>query len=190
MRLLYTTGALVWALGVGAGLIQLWDYETGPGAPATAPSEWPGDSRIPRPRERPALVLVMHPQCSCSRATVAELARLQARVAGALDISVVVLSPAGVGRDWVESPLWQAAAAIRGVRMIRDEDGVEARRFGAATSGQALLYDRDGRLRFSGGITGSRGHEGDNAGRTAIERLVREEQAEHFSTFVFGCALS
>ena len=37
-------------------------------------------------------------------------------------------------------------------------------RFGAETSGQTLLYDRDGRLLFSGGTTGSRGHDGDNAG--------------------------
>ena len=38
-------------------------------------------------------------------------------------------------------------------------------------------------------IAGSRGHEGDNAGRSAIERLVTDERGEHASTFVFGCSL-
>jgi hypothetical protein len=42
---------------------------------------------------------------------------------------------------------------------------------------------------FSGGITASRGHEGDNAGRAAIEQLVRHERADRLSTWVFGCAL-
>ena len=132
----------------------------------------------------------MHPQCSCSHATVAELARLGAHVGDAIDIYVLMFAPADATEQWVRSPLWRKAAAIDGVTVIADPDGTEARRFGAVTSGQALVYDRAGRLRFSGGITGSRGHEGDNAGRSAIEALVRNERAEHASTFVFGCAIS
>ena len=54
--------------------------------------------------------------------------------------------------------------------MLRDDDGAEARRFGAETSGQTLLYDARGALAFSGGITGARGHAGDNAGRASLRR--------------------
>jgi hypothetical protein len=169
--------------------VQLWAYENGPGQAASPPADWPRDSTLPAPNGRSTLVLLMHPQCSCSRATVAELARLEARVGGRLDTYVLILSPEGMPAEWTHSSFWKAAAAIDGVRVIADAGGVEARRFGAATSGQALLYDRHGRLRFNGGITVSRGHEGDNDGRTAVEQLVANERAEHASTLVYGCAL-
>ena len=50
--------------------------------------------------------------------------------------------------------------------------GAEANLFGAATSGQTMVYDPGGRLRFSGGITAARGHYGDNVGVSAIARLI------------------
>jgi hypothetical protein len=70
-----------------------------------------------------------------------------------------------------------------------DDEGAEANRFHAATSGQTLLYDADGRLLFSGGITGSRGHAGDNAGENAIVSWVNSGAAARTETSVFGCAL-
>jgi hypothetical protein len=56
------------------------------------------------------------------------------------------------------------------VTAVADPDGEEAQRFGAATSGHVLLFDPAGELRFSGGITASRGHVGDNDG---CDRLIR-----------------
>jgi hypothetical protein len=83
--------------------------------------------------------------------------------------------------------LWETAAAVPGVRVVRD-DGAEAWRFGARVSGQVMVYDHAGRLQFSGGITGARGHEGDNAGRDAIEALLAG-RPHAASAFVFGCLL-
>ena len=60
--------------------------------------------------------------------------------------------------------------------------------FGAFTSGQVFLYGTSGELLFSGGITGSRGHEGDNAGRDAVESLLDRRNAPAH-TPVFGCSL-
>jgi len=40
--------------------------------------------------------------------------------------------------------------------------------FGAETSGDVLLYDIHGAIAIQGGITGSRGHAGDNAGENTI----------------------
>lgn len=57
------------------------------------------------------------------------------------------------------------------------------RRFGAYTSGQVMLYDTDRRLAFNGGITGSRGHEGNNKGRQAITDWIDTGHAERASTF-------
>ena len=73
--------------------------------------------------------------------------------------------------------------------MILDDDGREARLFHAATSGQAVLYDPQGRLLFSGGITASRGHSGDNAGRSSIVSLVHAGVPDRTETSVFGCPL-
>jgi glyoxylase-like metal-dependent hydrolase (beta-lactamase superfamily II) len=39
------------------------------------------------------------------------------------------------------------------------------------TSGHVLVYDRSGKLLFSGGIAGARGQEGDNTGSAAASEL-------------------
>ncbi len=75
-----------------------------------------------------------------------------------------------------------------------DERGEAAKRFGARTSGLFFVYDADGRLRFRGGLTAARGHEGDNAGLEAAVATVRGETPETSSAGiarspVFGCAL-
>jgi len=49
---------------------------------------------------------------------------------------------------------------LSNVTIISDESGTLSDQFGAMTSGQTFAFDRAGRLRFSGGITASRGHEG------------------------------
>ena len=188
MRLLYTAGFLAWAAAVTFGLVTLWGYENKPGIGATAPDAWPA-TNIRRPSARPALVVLLHPQCSCSQATVAELARLRTNAGDRADIYVLMLAPIGAGGEWVRSRLWDQADAIPGVTMISDREGTESRHFGAATSGQVLLYDTSGRLQFAGGITSSRGHEGDNPGRDALEHLMRGEPADYAWTRVFGCPL-
>ena len=62
-------------------------------------------------------------------------------------------------------------------------------RFGAETSGYVLLYDTHGKLLFKGGITGSRGHAGDNAGESAIVALLEGEKPVLTRTKVYGCSL-
>jgi hypothetical protein len=44
-------------------------------------------------------------------------------------------------------------------------------------------------LLFQGGITASRGHEGENAGENAIVAIVNGRAAPQNKTLVFGCAL-
>lgn len=108
---------------------------------------------------------------------------------GRVTAYVLLLKPAGASDDWEKTDLGKSAASIPGVNVVVDDDGVEARRFCAITSGQTILYDTEGRLLFSGGITGSRGHSGDNAGRSAIVSLLNTGEAERAETFVFGCPL-
>lgn len=108
---------------------------------------------------------------------------------GRLNIYVLFVKPKGSPEDWDRSDLWNSAARIPGVSVLIDDNGIEATRFGAATSGQVLLYDENGALRFHGGITESRGHVGENAGGRAIESLVNRGVADRDRTLVFGCPL-
>jgi hypothetical protein len=181
-------GAL-WLCAVGAGLWVLWEFENSPGVAANPPVYWPSESHIERATDRPTLVMLIHPHCSCSRASIGELAELMARAHIRPKTYVLFLKPPGFAADWEKSPLWHSAAGIPQVTVVRDDDGLEARRFGAGTSGQTILYDVNGFLLFSGGITVSRGHSGDNAGRAAILALLHREVPEQTDSFVFGCPL-
>ncbi|HEY0547003.1 MAG TPA: hypothetical protein VGC91_16615 [Pyrinomonadaceae bacterium] len=188
-RLVLFVSIILWATLVSAGLSALWGYENAPGEVAESPVLWPADSQIQRAPNGATLVMLAHPHCPCTRASIGELASLMAHCQGRLKAYVLFLKPAGFSDDWEKTDLWQSAASIPGVTAVIDDGGVEARRFHAATSGQTVLYDADGRLVFSGGITGSRGHSGDNAGRSAIISLVNVGAAEQSETFVFGCPL-
>ena len=178
---------VLWTIAVIAGLGRLIVYANDPG-PVGAPSaSWPAESRLPRSQSLPTLLVFTHPQCPCSRASVAELARLMAAAGGRVATHVVMYRPAGEPADWARTDLWKSAAAIPGVDTILDDDGRESRRFGVSVSGHALLYDASGRLLFSGGMTSARGHEGDNAGRDAITSLILTGNASIASTRTFGC---
>lgn len=173
---------------IGVGLALLWGYENAPGPTAAPPSRWPLDSDIHLDTDRATLIMLAHPHCPCTRASIGELARLMAQAQGRVTAYALFLKPAGSSEDWEKTDLWQSAASIPGVNVVADS-GVEAQRFHAVTSGQTVLYDAEGHLLFSGGITGSRGHYGDNAGRSAIVSLLNTGEAERAETSVFGFPL-
>jgi hypothetical protein len=181
--------AVVWLCLAAVGLAMLWQYDNAPGEPANAPGLWPSHSHLTRAADAPTLVVLAHPQCSCSRASLGELEELLARTDVHPKTYVVFLKPATVGDGWEQTDLWQTAKRLREVSVVRDDDGVEARAFGAATSGQTLLYDQNGRLQFSGGITGSRAHQGDNAGRQSLLALLNGGRNARTGTNVYGCPL-
>jgi len=180
--------ALVWAATVFTGMILLWRYKATPGPAADAPSMWPDASSVKRVVGRPTLVMFAHPHCPCTRASLAELATL---MSGRTDLTAIVLfaKPEGTPSAWEQGELWDKAARIAGVTPMLDDRGVEAARFGSKVSGQTMLYDASGRLLFSGGITGSRGHVGDNIGRTRIAALLSTGHADRNGSHVYGCAL-
>lgn len=113
-----------------------------------------------------------------------------ARSEGRVVAYVLFDRPVGTSEDWVTSDLWRSAREIPGVHAVRDDDGLEARRFGAVTSGQTMAYSPRGDLVFSGGITKARGHFGESAGRATLVSLARGEAATPHRPPVFGCLLS
>jgi hypothetical protein len=177
------------AIGTVAGGIALTVFDDTPGVAFAAPARWPASTGLRRVPNRATLLVFAHPSCSCTDATIAGLARLER---SATDIAFVVFRPMKNAEAGMKS-LVARAAGLQGARFVWDEAGVEAKRFGAQTSGYVVLYGSDGKLLFHGGITGSRGHEGDNFGLSALRQSVETPEASGGSVSrtsqVFGCAL-
>jgi hypothetical protein len=182
----FTTLWLATAVG---GLYVVWAYENRPGVAATAGPEWPAQTALVAAPDRPTLVFLAHPQCSCTRASIGELAEAIARAKVRPKTYVVFLKPSSMPDGWEKTDLWTSAEALPDTTIVRDDDGREAERFGSVTSGTTLLYSASGALLFNGGITGARAHPGDNAGRSAIVALLNNVPAANTTTKVFGCSL-
>ena len=133
--------------------------------------------------------MTLHPQCPCSRASLTELAEIMARSEGRLEARILFVQPADAPADWLDGELWRRAKTIPGVTVSVDKDGRDAAAFGASTSGQVMVYEATGVIRFSGGITDGRGHEGDNAGMLSVLDLVRNGKSQVATTPVYGCSL-
>jgi hypothetical protein len=152
---------------------------------------WPDDSQLPRIEGRDTMLVFLHPKCPCSRATVAELQRLFAsrgNYARPVSLCVVATIPASAQTSWAQTSLVERSLKLDHARLHVDRGGIEAVLFRAEVSGTVMLFDANGALRYAGGITASRGHEGDNAGRDALAGILAGERyAAHFPTF--GCRL-
>lgn len=185
-----TLFGVAWMAALALGARTLFKYETTPGRVGVVSSNWPSASIVPRQSDKPTLLMVAHPHCPCTRASIGELAQLMAHAIGKVNAYVLFVKPPGAGADWDDTDLRRSAAAILGVTVLTDEDGIEAARFGAETSGHTLVFDRDGTLVFNGGITASRGHAGANAGESAVLAALNQEPLPRNRTPVFGCSLS
>src|SRR5215470_12024 len=180
---------VVWVLAIGVGLKLITDDKTAPGAQAGAPAMWPRGSRIAPVPGRHTLVMFVHPKCPCTRASMSELNVIMNAERAHTSAFVVFLRPEGVDESWERTDTWDAAGNVPNAVRLVDRDGVEADRFGAQTSGHVVLYDPMGRLLYSGGITDSRGHVGDNMGRRSVLELLAAGAASPGTHAVFGCAL-
>jgi hypothetical protein len=181
---------LLWVAAVVAGLGALQAYKSRPGRVGHTPPVFIDRTSGPNSAARPRLLMFLHPKCPCSKASLNELAEIVARAPDKAAVELVFVRPAGAAPDWSKTPLREQAAAIPNVRLVED-DGTLAQRLGAETSGYVVLYDSDGKLLFSGGITRSRGHEGESTGREAICALLNgnADAAATAKTPVYGCPL-
>lgn len=179
----------VWAALVSGGTIAVARYKGAPGEASNPDSEWPQVSSV-RPSAGVAnLVMMAHPKCACTRASLGELAKLMTDLNGKVKATVLVLKPAGTEPGFADTDIVARAREIQGVEVVLDEGGREAERFHAKTSGDTVLYSAEGKLLFHGGITQARGHMGDNAGRRRITELVRNQVSDRTDAPVFGCPL-
>jgi hypothetical protein len=180
--------ALIWAATVGAMFQTVRRFETTPGRAAAALASWPVKSRITPAHGRWTLVMLIHPQCGCSRASIQELERIVEMSDPSLQTNVLVYRPADFRSGWEKTETFEAATRVQRAHVVIDTDGHEARLFGGFTSGQTFLYDPNGALRFSGGITSLRGHAGVNRGSIDVVDIVKAKVKQGTHP-VFGCAI-
>ncbi len=188
-RWILIVAGIVWLVVCVGGSAVLLHYASTPGEEGKAGPRWPDQSGLALNRGGDTLVIAVHPHCPCTRASIVELNDLMLSLKGRMKAYVLVMRPKEFPQGWENTDLVSSARRIPGTTVVVDVDGVETARFGARTSGQALLYDPQGRLLFSGGITEGRGHIGDNAGFQRITSLVKTGKADRNDSLVFGCPL-
>jgi hypothetical protein len=181
---------VAWISASCGGIALLELYANSAGTTLKAPGHWPAESHLPLSEQSATLVLFAHPRCPCTRATLGELERIVARFHGSFTPWVVFLKPEGVAEDWDQTGLRRMAEAIPSVQIVSDRGGNLARQFQATTSGETFLYSNSGELLYQGGITASRGHAGENTGRTAIETCLAHSTPQCRQTPVFGCPIA
>ena len=135
------------------------------------------------------LLLFLHPKCPCSLATVNELERALESGRDSIELRIGLYCPPSQSDDWTETKLKKLAERIAPGSTFVDRSAEEARRFGVLTSGHMLAYSASGKCLFSGGITSSKGHEGDNRGSSELQKIINGDQRLLFKHPVFGCPL-
>ena len=185
---------IIWALGLWSllvlgGFVILWDYSNNPGAPGEAPLQWPEISALSFDSTSPNLVMFAHPRCPCTRASLEELEKIVAKSNQQINLNIVFYHPEKFPQKWVKTSLYHRAERILRAKLSIDTRQQEIHNFRPQTSGQVYLYSQSGKLIYSGGITGSRGHEGDNVGSRTILTWINDGTLLQEKAFVFGCSL-
>lgn len=185
----------VWASALVVMFAQLFGYGAAAGTRGPHPAtlhevgalEPAGDGRW-------TLIVFAHPRCPCTRATMEEFKRFHGVHRARIATTVVLYAPDDADAAWTHGAIASSIGGMGSVRTVTDPGGVLARRFGVFTSGHVLAYDETGTLRYSGGITTSRGHEGRSDGTRALARLVGggslpADSGAAAEYTVFGCPL-
>jgi hypothetical protein len=184
-----TVALLAWGSMIAGGTLIFRNYESIPGPAALTSEEWPSNSVIPFSPGRINIVVLAHPRCPCTRASLNELQALLGRCQFRTATHVLFWMPCKAGDEWRRTDLWQLADRIPGVQTHADEEGTEAMRFGAMTSGHIMIFRGNGTRIFSGGLTTERGRSGDGTVATAICQLINQENLSRPERPVFGCPL-
>ncbi len=184
-RVLLISALLGWGIAIGYLGYQLMAFDSTPGVPASAPARWPKQSSLARVAGRKQLLMFVHPECTCSIASLEQLRNLQKLTGNAIDMRVVLWHrPATTStRDWHKE--------VGVAALFVDRDGAESRIFGAKTSGQTLVYDEDGRVMYSGGMTVFRGEAGgEPVLRQIIKAINNANRSTNLQLPVFGCPIT
>lgn len=176
-----------WIFVVICGFAAVASYSNEPGKLGVPPAATAVG--IESPRSGYLVVLAVHPKCSCTRATIAQLETLLEREPNIREVLVLISRPTGYFEDWATSDLAGVFQGLRNTRIEDDEGCRRAMALGMATSGSIVLYDHQGVARYWGGLTLGRGHVGDAPGMEAVRQIVRGTTDRVGHGEVYGCSL-
>jgi len=179
----------LWLASIALAQFWLLQHQFTPGPHGDTPNVWPVQSAICPQPGRFTLLMFAHPKCPCTRASLAELAKISARSAREVDCHFLYVVPPGAPPEWASPERRVSPPEMPGVHILTDGDGKEAHLFGAEISGLTMLFDPTGKLIFRGGITSGRGHEGDNPGQAALFAWISGHESDVKEVPVFGCPL-
>ena len=182
---------MFWLFAVLESSIFLTSYQLRSDQPGVVAS-WPSASKIKRTHDSEHLLLFIHPKCVCSHATIDQLKQVLPLSPNDCQFSVAVYCPDGKSQSWLETRLADTIADLKPDEIRLAVDGYEAQQFGVTTSGHLLHFDNNGSLKFSGGITSSRGHRGDCIALKSLKKTLSRKSVHHSQlvTFpVFGCTI-
>ncbi len=186
---------VVWLTAVAAGFwgIARFDFFVNEPSSHGVVEQWPADSAVVQSKDRPTLLLFLHPKCPCSQASVNELERLFASLEDTEnlvpDLIVVATVPPNADSTWSDTDTVARVRQIENAQVFVDRGGREAARFGAVTSGHVMLFDTFGKRQYTGGITWARGQVGANVGRDMLTEVLREDVGQLDAIPSFGCRL-
>jgi hypothetical protein len=172
-------------------LFLLTNHKMTPGESPSNTANWPEQSHLVLAPEVPTLLFFAHPQCPCTRASLSSLRIVMSKFAGRVKVYTLFYEPKGAEASWLQTDTVNVARELAGLDVLADQEGAEAKLFDAQTSGQVLLFSTKGELLFQGGITPSRGHNGDNPQLDALLSLLKAEELPEkvVKGPVFGCPL-
>lgn len=178
-----------WLLASGIGLGMFWHYKNTGHEPLPKALCWPKQNELLLANEQQTLVMFTHPRCPCTMASLRELTRVLQKSAAQPHVAFVLYQPASAGPEWQTSPLVDAVHTLPGAEIVWDREGQLAKQFTATTSGQVQLYDPRGKCLFNGGVTRSRGHEGECAASRALLAALQGKVPAMISGPAYGCTL-
>lgn len=194
-RLVLPAIAGLWILALVPGIRYLLAFERTPGGEAPPAVVWPVQLATNQNPHLPTLVVALHPRCSCSQATLTELDEAAKDFGHPFNAILLIDQPRGANYEWRQVSFYREAQQALHAKVILDDDGLFAARFGALTSGDVFLYSSEDSsakrsLLFAGGVTASRGMIGPNKGIEALKLAFKtNSHVQHASSPVFGCAL-
>lgn len=177
---------VVVALAAACAIGALNGYMTRPGPIADAPGALPEDLATPG---AVTVVVAAHPRCPCTRATAESLADALGERPG-VRLFVLAWTPSPAPADWDAVGVTHPLVDRAGATILPDPAGARAHALGARTSGHTLVYDAEGHLRFSGGVTPARGMTGPSTGLAALHDVLAGRTSPSAHAPVFGCAFA
>jgi len=182
---------VIWLTLIIGGFYFIQAYNARPGQAAAAPEKWPQNKLISPATGESNLLVFLHPMCPCSKATIEELTDILAAHGKNIHPKFVIMTPDDADPAWNNSSLMQKVKAIPGGEIIHSPHGSLEKLFSVHTSGQILLYNPEGQLVFSGGITTARGERGENQGSIALTQALSHLPTQLLAQSpVFGCPLA